>query len=150
MPAAAKASVEHRLEFLRDSAVRIGIHAGVGLSLIFIAWIVVANRLPRLETIATERNIVTAALLAFFSALPVIRFVRSPAELLVSGLLAWGIFTVTYRVLCSIFVLLQENYSAFHVFVLGAISYLVFATLSWIGTIVWRVRATNSSHQAHR
>jgi hypothetical protein len=26
---------------------------------------------------------------------------------------------------------------------------LVFATVSWIGTIVWRVHATNSSHTHH-
>jgi uncharacterized membrane protein len=64
-------------------------------------------------------------------------------------LLAWGIFTLTFRVLASIFVLLEENYSAFHVFVLGAISYLVLATLSWVGTIVWRVRATDNSHTHH-
>ena len=33
-------------------------------------------------------------------------------------------------------------------FLLGAVSYLVFATVSWIGTIIWRVHAT-SSH-SHR
>jgi hypothetical protein len=87
--------------------------------------------------------------LVFLAAIPVVRFLRSPAELLVSGLLAWGIFTLTFRILASIFVLLEENYSAFHVFVLGAISYLVFATLSWVGTIVWRVRATDNSHTHH-
>jgi hypothetical protein len=149
MPVVAKSSAEGRLEFLGAPSVRIGIFAGVALSMVFIAWIVIANRVPRLETLATERNVVAAVLLAICAATPVIRFLRSPGELLVSGLLAWGIFTLTYRVLCSIFVLLDDNYSAFHVFVLGAISYLVFATLSWVGTIVWRVRTTNHSQPHH-
>jgi len=149
MPVVARSSAEGRLEFLGALSVRIGIYAGVALSLVFITWIVIANRMPSLETLATERNVVAAVLLVICAATPVIRFLRSPGELLLSGLLAWGIFTLTYRVLCSIFVLLDDNYSAFHVFVLGAISYLVFATLSWVGTIVWRVRTTNHS-QPHQ
>lgn len=149
MPVVSKSSAEGRLRFLGAASVRIGIYAGVALSMIFISWIVIANRMPRLEALATERNVVAAVLLVICAATPVIRFLRSPAELLVSSLLAWGIFTLTYRVLCSIFVLLDDNYSAFHVFVLGAISYLVFATLSWVGTIVWRVRATNHSQPHH-
>jgi len=149
MPVVAKSSAEGRLEVLGAPSVRIGIYSGVALSLIFIAWIVIANRMPRLEALATERNAMAAVLLVICAATPVIRFLRSPGELLISGLLAWGIFTLTYRVLCSIFVLLDDNYSAFHVFVLGAVSYLVFATLSWVGTIVWRVRATNHSQPHH-
>jgi exosortase/archaeosortase len=96
-----------------------------------------------------ERNILGAALLALFASVPVIRFFRSPSELLLSGLLGWGLFALTYRIFCFKFVLLEEYYSTFHVFVLGAVSYFVFATISWIGTIVWRVYATNSSHTHH-
>ena len=80
---------------------------------------------------------------------PAVRTGRDAGVALASGLLAWGIFTLTYKVLSSIFVLLEENYSAFHVFVMGAISYLIFATLSWVGSIVWRVRATKHSHYHH-
>jgi len=31
-------------------------------------------------------------------------------------------------------------------FVLGAVAYLLFATLSWIGMIVWRARASQGTH----
>jgi hypothetical protein len=149
MLAVPTASIERRLAFLRHPAVRLGIYTGVALSAVFVAWIVIANRVPQLEVLATERNVVTAVLLVLIAAAPVLRFLRSPAEMLASALLAWGIFTLTYAVLCSIFVLLEENYTAFHVFVMGAVSYLVFATLSWVGTIVWRVRATKHSHNHH-
>jgi hypothetical protein len=134
--------------FLKDAAIRTGVYSGVFLSLIFAAWIIVANRAPFLEPLAMERNIIAAALLALFACVPVIRFLRSPSELLLSGLLGWSLFTLTYRIFCFKFVLLEEYYSAFHVFVLGAVSYFVFATVSWIGTIVWRVYAT-SSHTHH-
>ena len=149
MPGTAHASIERRLEFLRQPAVRLGVYAGASLSTVFVAWIVIANRVPSLTRLATERNVIAAVLLVVCAAAPVIRFLRSPGELLLSGLLAWITFTATYRVLCSIFVLLDDNYSAFHVFVMGAISYLVFATLSWVGTILWRVRATNHSQSHH-
>jgi len=48
-----------------------------------------------------------------------------------------------------VFVLLNERYSAFHVFVLGAVVYLICATLSWIGTIIWRVRSADISQLHH-
>jgi len=135
--------------FLRDAALRTGIYTGVFLSLIFTAWLMIANRAPFLEPLAMERNILGAALLALFACVPVIRFFRSPSALLLSGLLGWGLFSLTYQIFCFKFVLLEEYYSTFHVFVLGAVSYFVFATISWIGTIVWRVYATNSSHTHH-
>ena len=135
--------------FLRDVALRTGSYTGVSLSLIFVAWLLIANRVPFLESLAMERNICAAALLALFACVPLIRFYRLPKELLISGLLAWTLLALTYQILCFKFVQLEEYYSAFHIFVLGAVSYLVFATVSWIGTIVWRVHATTSSHTHH-
>ena len=90
-----------------------------------------------------------AALLLSLACVPLIRFYRSPSEMLLSGFMAWSILALTYRIFCFKFGLLEEYYTAFHVFVLGAICYLVFATVSWIGTIIWRVHATNSSHTHH-
>ena len=81
--------------------------------------------------------------------LPVLRFYRSPGDLLVSGLLAWTLLSITYRLLCMAFVLLNDRYSAFQVFVLGAVVYLILATLSWIGMIIWKVRSADISHPHH-
>lgn len=133
---------------MRDVATRTGVYAGLFLSLVFATWLLIANRVPFLEPIAMERNIIASAFLAVLACVPLFRFYRSPLQLLLSGLLAWGLLTLTYRIFCFKFVLLEEYYSAFHVFVLGALSYLIFATISWIGTIIWRVHAT-SSHTHH-
>ena len=150
MPVISKLPGYRWSSFLKNVAVRTGIYAGLCLSLVFSGWILIANRVPFLEPFAMERNIGAAALLAFFACVPVIRYYRSPDELLLSGLLAWSLLTLTYKIFSVKFVLLEQYYSAFHVCVLGAVSYLLFATLSWIGTIIWRVRAaTHSSHLHH-
>ena len=113
------------LLFLRNVPVRVGIYTGICLSLVFLLWLVLANRVPLLEPLAMWRNIAAVVILVFFATLPLLRFYRSPGELLVSGLLAWILLSITYRFLCMVFVLLDEKYSAFHVFVLGAVVYLL-------------------------
>ena len=131
------------LMFLRNVPVRMGIYTGICLSLVFAMWLVLANRAPLLERLALERNIIAVVGLVFFASLPILRFYRSPGDLMVSGLLAWMLLSITYRMLCMVFVLLDEKYSAFHVFVLGAVVYLIFATLSWIGMMIWKVRSAD-------
>jgi len=135
--------------FLRNVPVRVGIYTGICLSIVFAMWLVLANRVPLLERLALGRNIVAVVGLVLFASLPILRFYRSPGDLLVSGLLAWTLLSITYRLLCMVFVLLNERYSGFHVFVLGAVTYLVFATLSWIGMIIWKVRSADISHLDH-
>jgi hypothetical protein len=137
------------LMFLRNVPVRVGIYTGICLSIVFAMWLVLANRVPLLERLALGRNIVAVVGLVLFASLPILRFYRSPGDLLVSGLLAWTLLSITYRLLCMVFVLLNERYSGFHVFVLGAVTYLVFATLSWIGMIIWKVRSADISHLDH-
>lgn len=135
-----------RFHVFRNIPVRVGIYTGVCLSLVFTAWILIANRVPFLEPLAQQRNVAATLLLILIAAMPVIRFLRSPADLLLSGLLAWGLLTFTDRILTFFFRLLEEYCSAFHVFVLGAVAYLLFATVSWVGMMVWRARAAQGTH----
>jgi hypothetical protein len=139
----------HWFHFLRDIPARIGIYTGVCLSVCFTIWLELANRVPQLEGFALARNLAAIVAFCFFASVPVFRFIRAPAELLLSGLLAWTLFSITYRVNCLFFALLEEKYSAFHVFVLGAVVYLLVATASWVGTIIWRARAAQSTHPHH-
>ena len=130
----------------RNVAVRMGVYVGVFLSLVLSSWILVANRLPFLERFALERNLAAAAALGVLSLLPVLRFLRSPGNLLASGLIAWAIFSFTYRLLCMFFELLGDKYGALQVFMLGLVVYMILATFSWIGTMIWRARASSVSH----
>ena len=136
-------------QFLRNPSIRMGIYTGAALSLVFSAWVIVANRISVLEPFALARNIGAIAALCFFASLPTLRFFRSPGKMLVSGLVGWTMLSFTYRILCAVFVLLQDRYSAFHVFVLGAVVYLICATVSWIGTIIWRARMAHGTHTHH-
>jgi hypothetical protein len=130
----------------KNLAVRVGVYIGVCLSLVLSSWIFVANRVPFLERFALERNLAAAALLGLLAVVPVLRFLRSPGNLLVSSLIAWTIFSLTYRLLCIFFDLLGAKYSAFQIFMLGFVVYMILATLSWIGTLIWRVRERDLSH----
>jgi len=149
MPDSIKLPGYRWFSFLQNIPIRVGIYTGVCLSVIFSLWVFVANRMPLLEDFALGRNIGAVIILCCFASIPALRFYRSPGDLLVSGLAAWTLLSLTYGVLCMVFVLLDEKYSAFHVFVLGAVIYLICATLSWIGSIIWRVRLDDSTHSHH-
>jgi hypothetical protein len=125
---------------LHDTGVRTGVCSGVGLAITLIAWVYVANRVPGLERVALDRNVVAAAVMAFFFLVPIVRFMWRPGRLLVSSLISWSILTFTYRGLCMFFSALADRYSAVQVFTLGAVVCMILATLSWIGTCIWRVR----------
>jgi hypothetical protein len=135
-----------RLDFLHNAAIRTGVYTGVCLSLVFTSWLVIANQVPFLERFAFERNVAAAGVFVFLAAVPVLRFLRWPGNLLASSLIAWVIFSVVYRILCLIYHGLGNLHSTFEVFMVGAVSYLIFTALCWIGTIIRRVRAAEISH----
>jgi hypothetical protein len=138
-----------KLHVLRNAAVRTGVYAGAGMAVVLTAWIIAANRFPALEGLALERNLAGAVALGLFAAVPVLRFLRLPGHLLASSLIAWSILAIVYRLLCIYFWLLAERHSAVQLFTLGAVVYMILATLSWIGTLIWRARESNISHSNH-
>jgi hypothetical protein len=134
----------------RNASIRTGVYVGVCLTLVFTAWLVIANHAPFLGRFALERNIAAAVVLCFLAAVPVLRFLRWPGHLLASSLLGWLIFSLSYRGLCGIFHGLSNRLSTFHVFMLGAVVYMILTTLSWIVSVIWRAREANASHPNHR
>jgi hypothetical protein len=149
MPDSTKLPGYRWFSFLRYAPMRVGIYSGVCMTVVFSFWVLVANRVPFLEPLAMQRNVAAALALCFFASLPILRFYRASGDLLASGLLGWSILTLAYLLLSVKFVLLDGEYSAFHVFVMGAVIYLIAATLSWIGSIIWRTRAADIYH-SHR
>jgi hypothetical protein len=141
--------------FLRPfhgAAWRTGISVGVCLSILLIAWLFLANRVPALNRFAWERNLVAAAAAGLFAVLPVIRFLRSPRRLFVSGLVAWTILSFVYRVSGIYFSALAGRLGAFHLFMLGSVLYSFAAMLAWIGSALWGVRddhvSSSGRHQS--
>jgi hypothetical protein len=137
-----------RRSWARTPSLRTGLLIGAGLSLVFLAWLFIANRIPALEDFALIRNAVGGALMIILMILPVITYARFPGRLLISGLSAWTLFALCYRLMEQFFELLESRVGAFHLFILGAVLYLGAAVLSWI-TLVWlstRHSATRVHH----
>jgi hypothetical protein len=134
---------------LPNASIRTGVYVGVCLSLVFTAWLVIANHAPFLDRFALGRNIASAAILSFLAAVPVFRFLRFPGHLLASSLIGWLIFSLSYRGLCLIYRGLSNRLSTFHVFMLGAVVYMIVTTLCWIIAVIWRAREANASHPNH-
>jgi hypothetical protein len=130
----------------RNAAIRIGVYTAVCLALVFTAWLFLANHVPLLSRLALERNIAAAALLCLFALVPILRFLNMPGHLLASGLIAWLLFSSYYRVLCLFFHKLGDWHSTFQVFMIGAVVYMILATLMWIGGTIWKTRESHASH----
>jgi uncharacterized membrane protein required for colicin V production len=139
-----------QFQLLRNSAVRIGLLAGGGLSLAFSGWIYLANRVPVFNPISVERNLAAAAIMGVLAFIPVLSFFREPASLLIASLISWSILTITYWTLGMFFSALRAWYSTFEVFMLGAVLYLIAATVSWIGRCIWKARSAHFEHPHHR
>jgi hypothetical protein len=150
MLARPKTHAPQQFQVLRSSAVRIGLLAGGGLSLAFSGWIYLANRVSVFDRISVERNLAAAAIMGVLAFIPVLSFFREPASLLISSLISWSILTVTYWTLSMFFSALREWYSPFEVFMLGAVLYLIAATVSWIGRCIWKARSAHFEHPHHR
>jgi hypothetical protein len=126
--------------WLRIASLRIGVLTGIYLSCVFVAWLIVANRLPALEPFAGVRNIIAGGVLVAALGIPVLRFLNSPGKLFAAGLTAWTLLTISYIAAELHFTLLESRMGAFHVFVLGAISYGFVAVLDWVFLICAGVR----------
>ena len=118
--------------WLRIVSLRTGILTGIYLSIVFVGWLLVANRFPALEPFAETRNVIGGASLVTMLAIPALRFWRKPGRLFVAGLTAWMILTMTYLVAEMHFTLLETRMGALHVFMLGAVTYGFAAVLDWV------------------
>jgi hypothetical protein len=118
--------------WLRIASLRIGILTGIYLSCVFVAWLDVANRVAELERYAELRNLVAGGILIIVLGIPVLRFRHQPGKLFVAGLTAWTLLTMTYLAAEIHFTLLESRMGAFHVFMLGAVSYGFVAVLDWV------------------
>jgi len=135
-----------RRNAVKHVAFRIGVYVGTALSVSLTAWIILANRVPFLEPFDRERNLAAAALIGLFALIPVMRYMNAPRSLLVSGLVAWGMLSFVYRLLCIFFPRLSGIRTPTQVLMLGALFYLISATVAWMVAVVWRIRQSNSTH----
>ena len=135
-----------REEAATHAAFRTGVYIGLALAAVFTAWVVVANRAPILEPFGRERNLAAAMVMGLVGLIPILRYMGTPRLLLLCGLVGWGILSFVYRLLCIFFTGLPGVRTPTQVLMMGALFYLISATVAWMGSLVWRVRETH----AHR
>ena len=134
---------------LRNIGVLAGLRGGIALSVVLVTWLLLANRVPFLERFAWERNLAAAVALVLLALVPLVRYLRAPWLLLVSGITAWAIFSLSYRGCFLFFPGLAQRIGTFHLFMLGSVLYTIAATLAWIGSFVWKVRDHHASQTRH-
>jgi hypothetical protein len=120
------------LFWLRNASLRSGVLTGVYLSCVFVSWLYVANRVKELEPFAGIRNVAAGAAVILIMSIPLLRFRREPVRIFVSGLTAWTLLTLTYMAMEMNFSLLESRMGAFHVFMLGAMTYGFVAVFHWV------------------
>jgi hypothetical protein len=118
--------------WLRNASLRTGVLTGIYLSCVFIAWLVVANRIRELVPYAEFRNLIAGTILVLLMAIPVLRFRRHPGRLFVAGLTAWTLLTISYIAAEMFFSLLKSRMGALQVFMLGVVSYGIVAVFQWV------------------
>ena len=128
------------LSLWRHPCVTLGTILGACLAGISIAWLVVANRAPSLAQFALERNLIAGAAVGVLMLLPFLLFMGSPARVFFSGIIAWTILAVCYRVLGFVFVRLADRLGAFHLFALGAVVLGALAAAEWVVLLLLALR----------
>jgi hypothetical protein len=126
--------------FLRNSAFSLGVLLGVCFSGLGLAWLLLANRMPRLDQFASERNVALAVAFVMLGFVPTCRFIKSPGRSFLSGVTAWAILTLTYSVAELPFPRLATRLSAFRLFVLGSLVFGLLAAFSWVMNLVVMLR----------
>jgi hypothetical protein len=119
---------------------RLGLVTGISLTGVAAAWLLVANAVPSLERFAVLRNLAAAVLAGLLMLAPVCRFLKSPARIFLSGVIAWTFLSVAYRAIEIPFSHLATRLGAFHLFMLGAVIYGLLAVIDWVAQLVLMAR----------
>jgi len=128
------------LAWLASDVFRIGALTGVYLSLVMVGWLVIANHVPASADFAGSRNATAVALGTLLILIPVVRFLREPAQLFASGVVGWALLSFTYSVLGFFYLRLHLRMVPFHLFMLGAALYGGVAVAAWVAPMLVAAR----------
>lgn len=115
-----------------------GVLTGILLSFVMFGWLFAANRAPSLDHVAFFRNWIFLGAFGFVMAIPMLRFVRAPGRIFISGLTGWLLLCVAYASANMYFQNLENRLSKspFKVLVMGAVIYGVAGVIAWIMTTI--------------
>lgn len=136
--ATAKLPGSQWLGWMQHRPLRVGVLVGVYLTLVMVASLVLANRVPVLEPMAGIRNATSYAVFALLAILPVWIFRREPGSLFVASIAAWGLFSLMYALAGVVFdnLFVRLHKTPLNVFMLGAAVYGLLAVVSWVAGMI--------------
>ncbi len=118
-----------------------GVYIGAILNLMMIAALVAANRFPNLEPYALERNAASYGIFVLFLLIPIIRFLKRPAQMFAAGCVGWVLFVSGYNIaglfFHNLFDVLRTPLEAL---VEGCVLYGVAAVVSWVAGMILHAR----------
>lgn len=123
------------------TALRTGVYLGALLNIVMIGALVTANRFPRLEPYALERNAASYGLFVLFLLIPVIRFLTRPAQMFAAGLVGWVLFVAGYDLAGLYFHnLFDVLRTPFEALVEGCVLYGIAAVTVWVVRMIFYAR----------
>ncbi|MGD0964086.1 MAG: hypothetical protein ABSA57_09325 [Candidatus Acidiferrales bacterium] len=118
-----------------------GVYLGALLNIVMIAALVAANRFPNLEPYALERNAASFGLFVLLLFIPVIRFLKHPAQMFAAGFVGWVLFVAGYDsagfYFRNLFDVLRTPLEAL---IEGWVLYGVAAVMLWVAGMIFRAR----------
>jgi uncharacterized membrane protein YvlD (DUF360 family) len=132
--------ISTRLRVLRHPCLILGGILGVCLAANAVAWVIVANRAPSLERFARERNLAAALVFGALMLAPLFSFLKSPARVFLSGIIAWTMLAIAYAAMEASFPRLEDRLGAFHLFMMGAVIFGLMAAAAWVTHMIFLTR----------
>jgi hypothetical protein len=109
-----------------------GVCIGALLNVAMIGGLVAANRFPKLEPYALERNAISYSLFMLLLLIPVLRFLKRPKQMFVAGIIGWVLLAAGYDIAGFYFRNLYDVLRTLEVLIEGSVLYGVAAVLSWV------------------
>ncbi|HEV2489422.1 MAG TPA: hypothetical protein VGT03_06420 [Candidatus Acidoferrales bacterium] len=130
---------------------RTGLLTGCLLVVVMVASLLVANHVPRLESVARLRNDICRLAFGLVVLIPIFRFLFQPRRLFSSALVGWVIFTISYGIAGAWFVNLFTSLrrTPLEVFLLGMITYGVVSVFSWVALLILAASRRPVPHSSH-
>jgi len=121
---------------LQNPVIHTGLFVGVLLIGVMVGSLVVANRMPQFDPLASLRNFACYIAFGVVMTVPVARYLGSAWRIFTSGMTAWSVFTSAYACATMFFenLINRLNVTPFHLLMLGALIYGVIAAMIWVGS----------------
>jgi len=135
------------LSLIYNPVIRTGVFAGAILVAVMLGALIAATRVPKFDSIAAIRNLISCAAFGLAMTIPVARYFSHPWKLFAAGLTAWSLLAAAYGCAAIFFdnLVNRLGMTPLHLLMLGAVTYGVLAVMIWVASsvasLLWRPTA---------